>query len=128
MQSGYMTVGGQTRAITPEFLKSGSAEDLGAELSMEERDQLKVAERASTAQTFLEDRMKNVIAPSATTQNPMLGAGEGFDATDGKTTKYMDVSTANFVENMATPAEMNKEFDPFDYDPESEQYAQNYFG
>ena len=128
MQSGYMTVGGQTRAITPEFLKSGKAEDLGAELSMEERDQLKTAERASTAQTFLEDRMKNVIAPSATAQNPMLGAGEGIDATDGKTTKYMDVSTANFVENMATPAEMNKEFEPFGYDPESEQYAQNYFG
>jgi len=121
MQRGYITAGDKKYAITNEFLKSNDPADLGSELSGEEVSQLK-------AQELLNNSIKNVTAPSATAQNPMLGAGEGFDATDGKTTKYMDVSTANFVENMATPAEMNKEFDPFGYDPESEQYAQNYFG
>lgn len=121
MQRGYITAGGKKYSITNDFLKSNDPADLGPELSGEDTAKLK-------AQELLNDSIKNVSAPSATAQNPMLGLGEGFDATDGKTTKYMDVSTANFVENMATPAEMNKEFDPFGYDPESEQYAQNYFG
>ena len=121
MQQGFITAGNKKYAITDAFLKSNDPADLRPELSGEEVSQLK-------AQELLNDNIKNVTAASATAQNPMLGIGEGFDATDGKTTKYMDVSTANFAENNATPAEMNKEFDPFGYDPESEQYAQNYFG
>lgn len=109
MQQGFITAGNKKYAITDKFLKSNDPADLGPELSGEDTAKLK-------AQELLNDNIKNVSAPSATTQNPMLGAGEGFDATDGKTTKYMDMSTANFVENMATPAEMEDSFSPLDYD------------
>ena len=105
MMRGYITAGGQKYAITPEFIKSGDAKDLGPVLTSQQVAQAK-------AQELLDNTVENVIKSPAVTQTPMLGevepVFEGLGPAFGKVSKVMPENEGIFVENNATEFDLGQ--------------------
>ena len=110
---GYITAGGQKYAITPEFIKSGDAKDLGPVLTSQQVAQAK-------AQELLDNTVENVIKSPAVTQTPMLGEVEpvleGPDDAFGKVSKVMPENEGIFVENNATEFDLGQGFEKMSVD------------
>ena len=113
MMRGYITAGGQKYAITPEFIKSGDAKDLGPVLTSQQVAQAK-------AQELLDNTIENVTKSPAVTQTPMLGevepVFEGPDPALGKISKVMQENEGIFVENNATLFDLGQEFEKMGVD------------
>ena len=107
MMRGYITAGGQKYAITPEFIKSGDAKDLGPVLTSQQVAQAK-------AQELLANTVENVRKSPAVTQTPMLGEFEGPDPAFGKVSAELPENEGIFVENNATEFDLNPLGDDFE--------------
>ena len=123
MMRGYITAGGQKYAITPEFIKSGDAKDLGPVLTSQQVAQAK-------AQELLDNTVENVTKSPAVTQTPMLGevepVFEGPDPAYGKISKVMPENEGIFVENNATEFDLNPLGEKFEKMSADYNYANRY--
>ena len=107
MMRGYITAGGQKYAITPEFIKSGDAKDLGPVLTSQQVAQAK-------AQELLDNTVENVTKSPAVTQTPMLGEFEGPDPAFGKVSAELSENKGIFVDMNATPFDLKPLGDDFE--------------